>query len=95
MLYNDLVGYSQDGVSYIGDVVLKIQGISNSITLNNIRINFSADQNYSSTTTIAVISIDIAPSGVITIEALPSQAGAILQATKINVLSNTSVSVEY
>jgi len=95
MLYNDLINYNQNNVSYTGTVVLNIQGISNPIILNNIIINFSADQNYSSTTTIAVMSIDIAPSGVITIEALPGQAAALLQATKINVLSNTSVSVEY
>ncbi len=95
MIYDDFINYNQDGVSYIGDVILKIQGISNPIILNNIKINFSGDQNYSSTTTIAVMSIDIAPSGIITIEALPSQGEAIVQATKINVLSNTSISVEY
>jgi len=95
MLYNDLIQYNQDGISYIGDVVLKIQGISNPIILNNITINFSSSQYYSSATTIAVISIDLAPSGIITIEALPDQGAAILEATKINVLSDTSVSLEY
>lgn len=95
MRYNDLIAYDQAGVQYNGTVILKIQGISNPIILNNIRINYSAEQDYSVGTTIGVISIDVDPTGIITIEALNKDSAALVQANEITIHTGTLVSVQY
>jgi hypothetical protein len=95
MIYNDLIAYNQAAVQYDGTVILKIQGISNPIILNNIKVNFSGTEDYSVGTTIGVISIDVDPTGVITIEALAKEGAALVQASEITVHSGTLVSVQY
>ena len=95
MRYNDLIGYNQAAVQYDGTVILKIQGLSNPIILNNIKINFSGAEDYSVGTTIGVISVDVDPTGVITIEALNRDGAALIQASGITVHSETLVSVQY
>lgn len=93
MLYNQDITYNQSGFSYVGIVVIKIKGISNPIILNDIKVFFSNNQDYSTATTIAVLSVDIAPSGYITIEALQSEGSALIQAETITVYSNTTVGI--
>lgn len=95
MRYNDLVTYNQSGVLYDGTVVLKIQGIANPIILNNILIHFAGNEDYSVGTTIGVISVDVDPTGVITIEALAKEGAALIQANEITIHSETLVSVQY
>lgn len=93
MLYNQDITYNQSGFSYVGMVVIKIKGISNPIILNDIKVYFSDIQDYSTATTIAVLSVDIAPSGYITIEALQNEGSALIQAETITVYSNTTVGI--
>ena len=40
MLYNDTINYNQSGIDYNGTIILIIDGISNPVILNNIKINF-------------------------------------------------------
>jgi len=93
VLYNQDITYNQSGFSYVGMVVIKIKGISNPIILNDIKVYFSDIQDYSTATTIAVLSVDIAPSGYITIEALQNEGSALIQAETITVYSNTTVGI--
>lgn len=95
MRYNDLIAYNQPGVAYDGTVILKIEGILNPIILNNIMINFGGNQDYSVATTIGVISLDVDPTGVITIEALAKEGAALIQAKEITIHSGTLISVQY
>ena len=95
MLYNDLITYDQTAVQYDGTVILKIEGILNPIILNNIKINFTANEDFSVGTTIGVISIDVDPTGIITIEALNKEGAALVQASEITIHSGTLVSVQY
>lgn len=95
MKYAEAINYNQSGVSYVGTVLINVEGILNPIILNNIIINFGISQNYSSFTTIAVMSVDLAPSGIITIEVSPQQAEALIGITKVNVYSGVSIGVEY
>jgi len=76
MLYNDTIGYNQPGVDYTGSFVIKVASLSIPIILNNIRIAFAGPADYSNKTTIAVISIDIAPDGMITVETVEDNLSA-------------------
>lgn len=95
MLYNDIINYDQSNVQYSGTVILIIEGISNPVILNDIKINFGGKEDYSVATTIGVISIDLDPTGVITIETLEREGAALIQAREITIHSGTLVSVEY
>jgi hypothetical protein len=91
MIYNDLVAYDQPAVQYDGTVIVKIQGILNPIILNNIKINFSGNEDYSTGTTIGVISVDVSPVGIITIETNAREGAALIQATEITIYSDTLI----
>ena len=95
MTYNEIITYNQEGFTYIGTVVLKIQGISNPIVLNNINIVYIDNIDYSTTTTIGVISVDVGPTGVITISATNEQASALIQMSGLTIHSGTLISVEF
>ena len=94
MLYNDLIDYSQSGIQYNGTIVLIIEGMSNPVILNDIKINFGGSQDYSGATAIGVVSIDVAPSGVITIQALQKEGAALIQASEITIHSGTLITIE-
>jgi hypothetical protein len=93
MLYNDFIDYSQSGIQYNGTIVLIIEGISNPVILNNIKVNFGGKEDYSVATTIGVISIDLAPTGVITIQALAKEGAALIQASEITIHSGTLITI--
>jgi hypothetical protein len=82
MLYNDSITYNQSNISYFGSLIINIAGISNPITIGNINVIQVAGEDYSNSTTIAVMSIDYTSSGVMTIQVSSSQAGAIYQASQ-------------
>jgi len=93
MKYNDLITYNEPSSSYIGTIILNIKGIANPVILNNINIFFGGSQDFSVSTTIAVLTIDVNPSGIITIETLQSEAAAIMQAESITIHSGTLISI--
>jgi hypothetical protein len=95
MLYNDLIDYNQSGIQYNGTVVLIIEGILNPIILNDIKVNFGGKQDYSVASSIGVISVDLAPTGVITIQALEKEGAALIQASEITIHSGTLISIQY
>ena len=79
MLYNQNISYNQQGLTYIGTVIINILGISNPIIISNLNVAVSTSQDYSNATTVAVISYDIYSEGILTIQATESQANAIVQ----------------
>jgi hypothetical protein len=79
MLYNQNISYNQQGLTYIGTVIINILGISNPIIISNLNVAVSTSQDYSNATTIAVISYDIMPDGILVVEATESQASAIVE----------------
>jgi hypothetical protein len=85
MQYNTGLEYNNAGISYIGALVIKVPGISNPIILNNIRISFAGLQDYSNLTTVAVLSIDVNPSGVITIETVKENLSALTSVEAITI----------
>jgi hypothetical protein len=95
MFYNDIIDYNQSGILYNGTIVLIIEGISNPVILNDVKVNFGGKEDYSVATAIGVISIDLDPTGVITIETLGREGAALIQASEITIHSGTLVSVQY
>jgi hypothetical protein len=95
MLYNDIIDYNQSGIQYNGTIVLIIEGISNPVILNDIKVNFGGKEDYSVASSIGVISVDLAPTGVITIQALEKEGAALIQASEITIHSGTLISIQY
>jgi hypothetical protein len=87
MLYNTSIGYSQPNYSYIGTLVIYAQSLSSPIILNNITILIGGQEDYSNYTTIALISMDISPSGIISVEVLNEDIAAIVSAQSIAIQS--------
>lgn len=77
MLYNNTIAYNQPGTSYLGSLVVSVASMPLPIIIHNINIVFGGAADYSNKTTIAVISIDIAPSGLITIETVKENLAAL------------------
>lgn len=85
MQYNTGLQYDNAGINYIGSLVINVSGISNPIILNNIKISFAGSQDYSNLTTVAVLSIDVNPSGVIIIETVKENLSALTSVEAITI----------
>jgi hypothetical protein len=70
--------YNEPSISYAGTLIINVQGLPNPIILNGINVITSTRQDYSTASTIGVISIDYAPTGIITLEVGSSQSGQLL-----------------
>lgn len=68
MLYNDSISYNQPGVSFLGNVTISIPGLSVPILIGQINVFFSKDIDYSNNTTLGIVTVSYAPSGVISLE---------------------------
>lgn len=91
MQYNSDLLYENSGISYIGSLVIKVPGISNPIILNNIKIAFAGLPDYSNLTTIAVLSIDVNASGLITIETVQENLSALTSVEAITIYDGNVV----
>jgi hypothetical protein len=85
VLYNQSIAYNEPNFSYAGTVVIYASSLSSPIILKNITIVFSGQEDYSNFTTIAFISMDISPTGVVSIEVLDEDVSALLSIEKIAV----------
>jgi hypothetical protein len=85
MLYNQPLVYNEPNFSYTGTVVIYASSLSSPIILNNITIVLGGQEDYSNFTTIAFISMDISPTGVVSIEVLDEDVSALLSVETIAV----------
>lgn len=83
MLYDDVIAYNQPNYSYLGTLIVYAPGLSSPIILNNIAVLLGGQEDYSNYTTIAVISMDISSTGVVSIEVLDENVSAIVSAQTI------------
>lgn len=93
MLYNANINYDNPNHTYIGTLIIKAPSLINPIVLNNIIISYSLNEDYSNYTTIAVVSMDISPSGILTLEVLDSDVSAISSAQVIGIGTSGEVSI--
>lgn len=94
MKYNDIISYNQPNVNYIGTLVINVPGISNPIIVHNVNIAVGVIEDLSNATTIGLVSYDLAPTGIVTIEANIEQAYALSNATSILISPSANVSSE-
>jgi hypothetical protein len=83
MLYDTSIIYNQPNYSYSGTLIIYAQSLSSPIILNNITILIGGQEDYSNYTTIALISMDISPSGIISVEVLNEDIAAIVSVQSI------------
>lgn len=93
MLYNDTITYSQPNYSYLGTLVIYAPSLSSPIILNNIAILIGGQEDYSNYTTIAVVSMEINPSGYVTIEVLDEDVSALISVESIGINNNSEISI--
>lgn len=93
MLYNANLTYNNPNYTYNGTLIIKAQSLIDPIILNNITISYTLNEDYSNYTTIAVLSMDISPSGVLTLEVLDKDVSAISSAQVISVGASGEISI--
>lgn len=93
MLYNDTIAYSQPNYSYLGTLIIYAPSLSSPIILNNIAILIGGQEDYSNYTTIAFMSIEINPSGYVTVEVLDEDVSALISVDSIAINSNGEIAI--
>jgi hypothetical protein len=92
-MYNMGIAYSQNNATYSGTIIIYAPSLENPITLNNISIISVNQLNYSNYTTVAVLSIDTAPDGTITVSVVDETASALIGITSFSNLGHGLIAV--
>ena len=92
-MYNMGIAYSENNATYSGTIIIYAPSLNNPIILNNISITSVNQLNYSNYTTIAVLSIDTAPDGTITVSVIDQTASALIGITNFSDLGNGLIAV--
>jgi hypothetical protein len=87
VLYNDLITYNHNNITYTGTIKINVPGISSPIILGNVSVLISTNPDYSNATTIGFVTYDFAPNGILTIESTEEQAEALVSADFIYINS--------
>lgn len=87
MLYNDNITYNSEAVSYVGELIMYIQGVHSPVVLPQATVIFGSIPDYSNSTQVGYITYDYTPTGVLTIQVSGSQAEAISQSGMIYIQS--------
>jgi len=95
MLYNDTIEYNQPNYSYLGTLIIYAPSLSSPIILNNVNIQIGGGQeDYSNYTTIAIVSMDVSPAGIVTIEVLDQDLSALVSVESMTILSDSEVYIQ-
>jgi hypothetical protein len=93
MIYNEAITYNSPNVSYNGTLIIYASSLISPIVLNNITIFYTSNEDYSNLTTIGVLSIDISPQGIVSVEVLDNDVSAISSAQVISVGVSGQISI--
>jgi len=94
MLYNDIIGYSQSGVSYEGILTLSIPGFSNILLSPSISVHIGDEEDFSNLTTIGVATVVSVKTGSMTLETTERQAELMAQSSLIYLSKSASTSID-
>ena len=92
-MYNMGIAYSENNASYSGTVTIYAPSLNNPIILNNISILNSNQLNLSTYTTVAVLTIDTAPDGAITVSVIDETVSALVGITSFSNLGHGLIAV--
>jgi uncharacterized membrane protein len=93
MLYNDLVGYSQSGVSYQGTLTLTVPGFSRILVAPSIGVYIGDEPDNSNATFVGFATVSSVKSGSITLQTTQQQAQSIAESAIIYLNNVADVSV--
>lgn len=94
MLYNDLIGYSQTGVSYEGSLTLSVPGFSSILLPPSISVYIGDEPDFSNLTSIGLVTITSVKTGSITLETTEQQAELIAQSSLVYVVKSADISLQ-
>jgi len=92
-MYNMEIAYSQNNATYSGTIIIYAPSLNNPIILNNISILNSDQLNLSNYTTVAVLTIDTAPDGIITVSVVDETVSALVGITSFSNLGDGLIAV--
>jgi hypothetical protein len=93
MLYNDIISYNEPNVIYDGTLVIRVPGILNPISVYPIVVIIDPIQDYSNFTTVAVTSVEVSGTGIVTIETSDQNAEALIGSTVVVVRPSGEISI--
>ena len=96
--YESQLGYDHPSISYAGTLIINVEGLANPIILNNITVITLVEDDYSTASTIGVMSIDYVPSGnigVVSIDYAPSGSIGVVSIDYVPIGSIGIVSIDY
>lgn len=94
MQYNSNINYNSPNYSYSGTLIIYAPSLVSPIILNSIAILFNdLGEDYSNYTTIAVVSMDVNPSGDISIQVLDEDVSALVSVQSIAITNNSEISI--
>lgn len=93
MRYNEPIAYNASNVTYNGTVIVYASSLLSPLILNNITVFYANDEDYSNYTTIGVLSIDVDPTGIISVEVLDQDVSAISSAQVISIGASGEISI--
>jgi hypothetical protein len=94
MLYNDLVGYSQSGVSYQGTLTLSVPGFSINLLPPSIAVYIGDELDFNNLSTIGIATVSSVKTGSITLEVTEQQAYSMAQSSTVYIVKSGSISNE-
>jgi len=74
-------------------LVIYAQSLSSPIILNDIAILIAGQEDYSNYTTIAVVSMEVSPSGYVTVEVLDQDVSALVSVQSIAINDNSEIAI--
>ena len=93
MLYNSPISYNQPNVYYSGPVAILAPSLSSPIILNNLTLLVFVSEDYTQATTIAVMGIDYAPSGILELQVLDEDVQAFVGVDTVSISVSGTVSI--
>ena len=93
MKYGEAIAYNSPNITYNGTLAIYASSLSSPIILNNVTIFYASNEDYSNSTTIGVLSIDIDPQGIVSIQVLDEDVNAISSAQIISVGASGEISI--
>ena len=87
--YNSAIAYNEQHFVYNGTLIISAPSLPHPITIGGVTVVVNPTQDYSNSTSVGIVSYDIMPTGIISIEATDSQYEAIVDST-LFILNTTS-----
>ena len=94
MLYNDLIEYSQTGVSYEGSLTLSVPGFSLILLPPSISVYIGDEPDFSNLTSVGLVTIESVKTASITLQATQQQAESMAQTSLIYIVKSADTSLQ-